>query len=332
MAAEQGDVGLEAEGLRPVTSSRDAVPEATKALLRREVNFGCPIRYANGAGCGSPILTYHHFDPPWATGQVHDPDGMIALCPQHHAQADGGSWTKAQLREMKRNPYIDDILKVRWPWQTEGLVMKVGPCLVLGSGSPIRLDGRRILGFRPETIEALGGRTVIFDAEVPDLAGESWLCIRDGWFESHLGKTDDLVFTPQTRQFLAVNSDGSRIALRYQKIPVVDFKTWFGSFLRLSPTAREPRTPEDWLDGCYRGYRNLLEMGLVDRDGTVPVMAFEGNFRSPDVRIQVRGDRFRFSSYLQGTEETFDFHTWIVDEERRAIMKRAGGAEFFSLG
>lgn len=131
------------------------------------------------------------------------------------------------------------------------------------------------------------------------------------------------------RQFQAVHSDGSRIALRYAKIPLADFKRWVLGFLRLSPTSERPKTPEEWAEGCYR---NLLKMGLVDRDETVPVMTFEGSFRSPDVGIQVRGDRFTFSSYLPGMEETFDFHTWIVDEERRAILKRPRGAEFFSLG
>lgn len=47
-------------------------PEPVREILRKEVNFGCPIE-----GCGSPYLEYHHFDPPWHEREHHDPQGMI---------------------------------------------------------------------------------------------------------------------------------------------------------------------------------------------------------------------------------------------------------------
>ena len=84
-------------------------------LLRREVNYGCPVRFPDGSGCGCPVLTYHHFDPPWAGNFVHNPDGMIALCKLHNDLADGGMWTDSQLRAMKRTPFVDDAIRVRWP-------------------------------------------------------------------------------------------------------------------------------------------------------------------------------------------------------------------------
>jgi len=31
---------------------------------------------------------------------------MIALCPEHASLADGGRWTKEQIREMKLNPFV----------------------------------------------------------------------------------------------------------------------------------------------------------------------------------------------------------------------------------
>lgn len=64
---------------KPHKPSRDP-GDQIKAMLRREVNFGCPVRHVDGTGCGSPILTFHHFDPPWATCFAHHPEGMIALC------------------------------------------------------------------------------------------------------------------------------------------------------------------------------------------------------------------------------------------------------------
>ena len=123
--------------------------ESIKAKLRQEVNFGCPVRYPHGEGCGCPILTYHHFDPPWAGNFVHNPDGMVALCHSHHDQADGGAWTKNELQEFKRSPYVDSAIKCRWPWTAEKLVVQFGPSLILQQGSPLWLFEKPVLGFHP---------------------------------------------------------------------------------------------------------------------------------------------------------------------------------------
>ena len=68
-----------------------------RRLLRREVGFGCLVE-----GCGSPYLTYHHFDPPWARRHHHELKGMLALCLQHHKEADAGAFTDSQLRQLKK--------------------------------------------------------------------------------------------------------------------------------------------------------------------------------------------------------------------------------------
>jgi hypothetical protein len=72
-------------------------PVETRRSLRREVNFGCPV-----AGCANPYLEYHHFDPPWREAQHHNPEGMLALCAEHHRKADAGAFTVEQLRGMKQ--------------------------------------------------------------------------------------------------------------------------------------------------------------------------------------------------------------------------------------
>jgi hypothetical protein len=69
--------------------------------LRGEVGFGCPVE-----GCGSPYLTWHHFDPPWREREHHDADGMFALCLQHHKEADSGAFSDSQLRSFKAEPFL----------------------------------------------------------------------------------------------------------------------------------------------------------------------------------------------------------------------------------
>jgi hypothetical protein len=73
-------------------------PVDVKRALREEVGFGCPV-----PGCGLPYLEWHHFDPPWHIENHHNHEGMIALCREHHIQADNGAFTKEQLRQFKQN-------------------------------------------------------------------------------------------------------------------------------------------------------------------------------------------------------------------------------------
>src|SRR6266446_2552326 len=73
--------------------------DGVKQALRQEVHYACPV-----PGCGSPLLLFHHFDPPWKRKHHHNPGGMIALCTKCHPKADRGTWTKAQLHSFKRNP------------------------------------------------------------------------------------------------------------------------------------------------------------------------------------------------------------------------------------
>lgn len=72
------------------------IPENVKRTLREEVGFGCPV-----PDCGLPYLEWHHFDPPWHIQNHHNAQGMIALCREHHIQADNGAFTKEQLHAFK---------------------------------------------------------------------------------------------------------------------------------------------------------------------------------------------------------------------------------------
>ncbi len=101
------------------------IPKHVKLLLRQEVNWGCPVQ-----GCGSPFLSYHHFDPPFAEftdGRQHDPEGMIALCLGHAKMADGGVWTRDQLRQMKRFPFLQGgEVAGRLPWLRQDVILRFG--------------------------------------------------------------------------------------------------------------------------------------------------------------------------------------------------------------
>jgi len=88
-------------------------PAEVRRVLRQEVGFCCPID-----GCGSPYLSWHHFDPPWREREHHDPAGMIALCLQHHKEADAGTFTEAQLKQLKKTSASREV-KGRFNWKRE---------------------------------------------------------------------------------------------------------------------------------------------------------------------------------------------------------------------
>ena len=74
------------------------ISEPTKDALRREVGYVCPVE-----GCGSPYLTWHHFDPPWTKGHIDRVEGMIALCAEHHNAANANAYSIDQLKLLKKS-------------------------------------------------------------------------------------------------------------------------------------------------------------------------------------------------------------------------------------
>jgi len=112
-------------------------PAEVRRQLRAEVGFGCPV-----PGCGNPYLAYHHFDPPWSVEQHHNPEGMIALCGEHHPKADAGAFTIAQLREFKNRRA--DVVQGAFDWRRQSLLAIVGgnlyfetPKIIVFRGSPL---------------------------------------------------------------------------------------------------------------------------------------------------------------------------------------------------
>jgi hypothetical protein len=100
------------------------IPEEVRKQLRKEVAFGCPIK-----NCGSPYLSYHHFDPPYHVEKHHRPEGMIALCLHHHKAADNDAYTSSQLRSFKKYPYLKTVKqkpKGRFEWEREQLIVLMG--------------------------------------------------------------------------------------------------------------------------------------------------------------------------------------------------------------
>jgi hypothetical protein len=72
--------------------------------------------------------------------------------------------------------------------------------------------------------------------------------------------------------------------------------------------------------------------GAVDSDGNIPVVIVEGRFRTQKVALDIEGNAMFFECYIPGLKESFHWHSWVVDDTHRAILRMHNGPEFFSLG
>jgi hypothetical protein len=112
-------------------------------LLKAEVGYGCPV-----PECGSPYLSWHHFDPPWAIEHHENPKGIIPLCLQHHKEADHGTFTKAQLRELKARPYMKSTnapIAGRFHWRRDQVLLLAGGNWYLNCEVIIRMRDSNII-------------------------------------------------------------------------------------------------------------------------------------------------------------------------------------------
>lgn len=115
------------------------IPSAVKKALRKEVNYGCPV-----PDCGSPLLTWHHFDPPWHIQNHHNPEGMIALCTTHHPIADAGTFSNEQLHAFKKTPNSLENIKNKFEWYPARSLIRLGGCYAY-DWCRITISGTKIL-------------------------------------------------------------------------------------------------------------------------------------------------------------------------------------------
>jgi SEC-C motif len=115
-------------------------PSSVIRQLRTEVGFGCPV-----LNCGNPYLEWHHFDPPWSVEQHHKPEGMVALCAEHHKKADNGAYTNDQLAAFKRNKVDPATVSGRFEWRRNKLLAIVGGNFYYETPRILVIDGQDVV-------------------------------------------------------------------------------------------------------------------------------------------------------------------------------------------
>lgn len=185
-------------------SQRKPIPKSVKKELRAEVGFGCPVK-----GCGNPYLEYHHFDPPVNIRAHNEPQGMIALCAQHHKKADGGAYTTEQLHEFKKDKANASLVKGNLDWLRKDLLAVVGGNFYYETPKVITIDGIDLVSFIRDEEGYLR-----LNINMLSLESEERIIIEDNSWEN-VGSPLDLRSPPQGKELEVNYHNGDYLYLRF---------------------------------------------------------------------------------------------------------------------
>jgi hypothetical protein len=185
-------------------------PVAVRRELAKEVGFGCPID-----GCGSPYLTWHHFDPPWAVRQHHEPAGMIALCRDHHPEADAGAFTDDQLREFKRlGRDRSRLLGAKFSWMRKDLLAVVGGNFYVRTPIAVRVQDMPVVWFNRDD----EGRLLV-NLHPLTTSGEPRMAMIDNFWITEGADEGEILCPPSGRLVSAKYPNGDRLSVEFREIP-----------------------------------------------------------------------------------------------------------------
>ena len=204
-------------------------PVAVLRELRNEVGFACPVQ-----ACNSPFLEWHHFDPPWREENHHNPKGMIALCREHHIQADVGAFTTEQLLEMK-SKHNDSLASAKFNWLRNKILLVLGGSYFYDFNVALQYGGRPIVWFERDE-----NNNLLLNFDMLSTSREKRACMRKNqWYSS--GLEEDIVCPPSGRKVQIRYDNGDFISIEFlEKTNSFDL---FTKFPRASPDIRNLTYP-----------------------------------------------------------------------------------------
>lgn len=202
--SEEGHVKRR-QGRRADSSLPRTPPVAVRRQLRREVGFGCPVR-----DCGNPYLEWAHFDPPWHIRKHHNPDGMIALCHEHHIKADAGAFTIEQLRELKCSG-VERAANVRgrFDWMRRRLLAVVGGNFYYEVRVILQMNGVPKIWFNRDDDGYL-----LLNVQMISDSAQSGLHIEDNYWITR-GSPDDVVSPPSGKLLDVKYASGASFRIEF---------------------------------------------------------------------------------------------------------------------
>jgi hypothetical protein len=222
-----------------VNSLNRTPPKPVQEMLRKEVNFGCPVR-----GCGIPYLTLHHFDPPWSEKEHHNPEGMIALCAKDAELADGGRWTKEQLRQMKKNPDVP-LSKIS---EYYGYIRKNVVCIIgnvaYNVKNALEIYGERVIGLERD-IDGYNRLNLL----IRDTNRNPVLVMENNFWTAISRELFDLRCSAQGKELEIISKDKqTRLSMQFDDYTLDAFRNRLQSSIKNMPKFELP----EWLNEEYK--------------------------------------------------------------------------------
>jgi len=188
--------------------------EEVKSILRKEVGFSCPVTKRDGTDrCGNPFLSWHHFDPPWHVMHHQNPEGMIALCRDHHDSADGGAYTKEQLRTFKertRNQFVEIERDIRW--MRDEILSVVGGTLYYKNPIIFHYRGNPVIWYERDDNGFL-----LLNIDLRPITSHHRLLMRNNFW--HIDEEpEDLICPPSGKKIDVRYKDGDKLLIEFSNI------------------------------------------------------------------------------------------------------------------
>ena len=217
---------------------------------------------------------------------------MIALCQKHHDLADGGQFTKQQLRDMKANPYVTDRLQCEWVWQPESILVLLGTMAFIGPRPVLWLAGVQVVAVRREEVPELSSAVMRVDFDLRAPNGTTIATMKDNIFDASV---EDLIIEtpPQGRRLELVHSSETVLALELR--------------------AYELQLLRALLEKTFSDNGSLADVvvaealaNCTDSDGKVPVLKIHGTFFQLGATLRLTAKRSELTIRWAGGEEKVD--------------------------
>lgn len=216
-------------------------------------------------------MEWHHFDPPWAQEQHHRPEGMIALCVEHHKKADAGAFTTAQLREMKLNRANAAAVRGHFDWLRNELLAVVGGNFYHETPRLLTIDGRDVVWLRRDDDGYL-----LLNVRMLSLQPKERAIIEDNsWM--NIGTPVDLRSPPSGKELTVEYDNGDYLQVKFLVLDdaKVAYERYGSTVLLRAPGIRYPITA---VEVNYRIGGTSIELRP---DGTtIGGVQMTGNFAS----------------------------------------------------
>lgn len=139
----------------------------------------------------------------------NDPEGMIALCAQHHKKADGGAYTVEQLHNLKKDKFNATVVKGNLDWLRRDLLAVVGGNFYFETPKIITVDGVDLVSLLRDEDGYLR-----LSVNMLSCLAEERIIIKDNYWEN-VGFPVDLRSPPQGKELEARYHNGDYLYLRF---------------------------------------------------------------------------------------------------------------------